>query len=83
MPMDVIKRHKRLGKISYKKEHRSKLEFLDCLKCLYNWDNEELNDMEETIESEILHMFPNIPVEILGVELETYREKDGVTADLL
>ena len=49
MPTCVVKRLNQLGKGSDKKEHKSKLVFLDCLKCYYNWENEELNDMEGVV----------------------------------
>ena len=75
MPDCAISQVNTWGKKYQEEEKKNKLEFLNCAKLQYNWDNDELEESEGLIE-ELAH--PGLPAQFPGIELESELD-DGTT----
>ena len=65
------------GKKYQEEEKKNKLEFLNRLQLQYNWDNDELKELEGLVE-ELAH--PDIPAQFPGIELERELDDDATSA---
>ena len=59
MPDKVVGHMKDWGNNSKRKDHGKFLQFLNIIKEKYDWDNDELEELEGLVEDEVSH--PNIP----------------------
>ena len=58
-----------MGKTTPKGGQEKSLTFINPKKQLYNWDNNNLEDGESLVDSDIAH--PDLPAEFLGIDLES------------
>jgi hypothetical protein len=68
MPDRFIKVIKDWGRRHQNKDKAKSLEFLICKWQRYNWENNNLQDVEGHVKSDITH--PNVPAQFRGVDLE-------------
>jgi hypothetical protein len=69
MPNRVIKVVKDWRRHHQKEDKKKFLEFLNCKRQQYDWENIDLEDVKGVVESDITH--PNIPIKFSGVNLES------------
>ena len=72
MPGSVIKVINDWGKSQKNADFKNTLEFWDCLKQKYSWENEDLDLGDGKVEEELVSKFTHIPAEILGVCMASY-----------
>ena len=71
MPDRVINVINDWGKSQENTEFKNKLEFWDCPRKKYDWENEDLDVSDGKVEVEPVSNFPHKPVEIPGVRIES------------
>jgi hypothetical protein len=77
IPDVVIKQVDQWGKKYQEEEKKNKLEFLNCKKLQYDWDNDELEEPEGVTE-DLAHL--DLPADFSGIELESELEDGGTAA---
>ena len=78
MPDRIIKVVNDWGKLQKNVNFKNRLEFWDRLKQKYDWDNDDLDVSEGKVEVAHEEVYPHIPTEIQGVQLESdIRPYDG------
>ena len=76
IPTRIIQVINNWGKSQNNADFKKKLEFWDCLKQKYDWENDDLDVTEGKVYSERLIQHMHIPAEIPGVRMEAHVQPD-------